>query len=127
MVRLKLLNSGARINELTLKELAGDKLTQEESSFLDRMTAIELFADIEGKSLEEVQDLLNDLKLARSQAIADLNKRKELKALRAKKTSEEATEEVNDEFPFMFTEEGDLLSQTQLTNKKKTNFYLEII
>ena len=91
------------------------------------MTAIELFADIEGKSLEEVQDLLNDLKLARSQAIADLNKRKELKALRAKKTSEEATEEVNDEFPFMFTEEGDLLSQTQLTNKKKTNFYLEII
>lgn len=79
------IDSGARINELTLKELAGDKLTQEESSFLDRMTAIELFADIEGKSLEEVQDLLNDLKLARSQAIADLNKRKELKALRAKK------------------------------------------
>ena len=27
------IDSGARINELTLKELAGDKLTQEESSF----------------------------------------------------------------------------------------------
>ena len=31
-----------RINDLTLKELAGDKLTQAESAFLDRMTAIEL-------------------------------------------------------------------------------------
>ena len=114
------IDSGARINELTLKELAGDKLTQEESSFLDRMTAIELFADIEGKSLEEVQDLLNDLKLARSQAIADLNKRKELKSFTCKKEQvRKLQNEVNDEFPFMFTEEGDLLSQTQLTNKKR--------
>ncbi len=111
-------NSIARVNELTLKEIAGERLTQEESAFLDRMTAIELFNDIQSKSLEEVQELLNDLKLARSQAIADLNKRKELKALRAKKVSDRATNEVASEFPFLFDEEGNLESEGRLNQKK---------
>lgn len=111
-------NSVARINELTLKEIAGEKLTQEESAFLDRMTAIELFGDIQSKSLEEVQDLLNDLKLARSQAIADLNRRKELKALRAKKIADRASKEIASEFPFLFNEEGNLESESRLNQKR---------
>ena len=106
-----------RINDLTLKELAGDKLTQAESAFLDRMTAIELFADIEGKSLEEVQDLLNDLKLARSQAIADLNRIREIKAARAKKVQDEFNAEIKRNYPFLFDENGDLLEDSDLQQK----------
>jgi len=106
-----------RINDLTLKELAGDKLTQAESAFLDRMTAIELFADIEGKSLEEVQDLLNDLKLARSQAIADLNRIREIKAARAKKVQDEFNAEIKRNYPFLFDEKGDLLEDSDLQQK----------
>ena len=111
------LNDVDRINELTRKEIAGEKLLQSESAFLDRVTAIELFSDIESKSLEEVQDLLNDLKLARSQAIADLNRIREIKAARAKKVQDEFNAEIKQNYPFLFDEQGNLLSDTDLQQK----------
>ncbi|HBY69457.1 MAG TPA: hypothetical protein DEG69_17950, partial [Flavobacteriaceae bacterium] len=111
------LNDVDRINELTRKEIAGEKLLQSESAFLDRVTAIELFSDIESKSLEEVQDLLNDLKLARSQAIADLNRIREIKAARAKKIQDEFEAEIKQNYPFLFDEQGNLLSDTDLQQK----------
>ena len=111
------LNDVDRINELTRKEISGVKLLQSESAFLDRVTAIELFSDIESKSLEEVQDLLNDLKLARSQAIADLNRIREIKAARAKKIQDEFEAEIKQNYPFLFDEQGNLLSDTDLQQK----------
>ena len=111
------LNDVDTINELTRKEIAGEKLKQSESAFLDRVTAIELFSDIESKSLEEVQDLLNDLKLARSQAIADLNRIREIKAARAKKIQDEFEAEIKQNYPFLFDEQGNLLSDTDLQQK----------
>ena len=111
------LNDVDRINELTRKEISGVKLLQSESAFLDRITAIELFSNIESKSLEEVQELLNDLKLARSQAIADLNRIREIKAARAKKIQDEFEAEIKQNYPFLFDEEGNLLSDTDLQQK----------
>ena len=97
-----------RYNEIIAKEARGEKLSVKDSKFLDKSIAFEMFADIKDLSLEEVQDLFEDLQLGAEQSKKIIQQKRIRKAQEIEKLKEQATDQIETEQDFMYEtdEEG---------------------
>jgi len=97
-----------RYNEIIAKEARGEKLSVKDSKFLDKSIAFEMFADIKDLSLEEVQNLFEDLQLGAEQSKKIIQQKRIRKAQEIEKLKEQATDQIETEQDFMYEtdEEG---------------------
>lgn len=96
------LSNVQQLDEMMLKEARGEKLSSIERRTLDKLFAFENYADIMSMSLEQVQDILEDFKGAKSAAIQKF-KAKKLKAAEAKaQLHEEAKAQILATAPILY-------------------------
>jgi hypothetical protein len=72
--------NAAKMQPILFKQSLSEPLTAEEKRLLDRLAAFELLGDIENMTLEEVQDILKDMKEAFKQGRQKLIAKKAAKA-----------------------------------------------
>jgi hypothetical protein len=108
--------AGEKINvkDTLNKESKNEKLSQRENALINQMLAVDLFADIENKSVDEVRELLKSLEDVRSESIKKLMSNRRERANRRDALATEATLEIKEDRPILFDEEGNLKNKNQL-------------
>lgn len=91
-----------RYNEIISKEARGEKLSIKDSKFLDKSIAFEMFADIKDKSLEDLQVLFEDLQSGAKDSKQVIKEKRIRKAYADAKLKEEATSQIEKDFPMLF-------------------------
>ena len=107
---------GQKINvkETLDKASKNEKLSQRENALINQMLAVDLFADIENKSVDEVRQLLKSLEDVRSESIKQLMSNRLERANRRDALATEATLEIKEDRPILFDEQGNLKNENQL-------------
>ena len=108
--------AGEKINvkETLDKASKNEKLSQRENALINQMLAIDLFADIENKSVDQVRELLKSLEDVRSESIKQLMSNRLERANRRDALATEATLEIKEDRPILFDEQGNLKNKNQL-------------
>lgn len=107
------------VDVATQKMLNGEKLTTREQQLVDQKSALDMFADIKDKSLEEVEAILQDLKVDAAFSRANLKATRAARAERLNVLREGAKAEVQDNWAgFATNEDGSAKSRNQLEADK---------
>ena len=93
-------------------------LTVKEQSQLDAYTAFEIFKGIEDMSVQEVEQLFEDLKKERSESISRLKDKLAKEKVELKKLRDEADSDIKEGYPELFDEDGKPLNEEQRAAKK---------
>jgi len=117
--RAELLEKSAEIDELTLKESRGEKLTIAENKLLDESLAFDLFANLENQSIEDIQSLFEDLKTGAKESIKRLNQKKAAQAERAAQIKSEFDSQVKNDFTSIVNEDGSVKDSNQRRQDKE--------
>ena len=102
------------IDDILYKE---GELTVKEQAQVDAYTAFELFKGIEDMSVQEVEQLFNDLKNERSEAISRLKDKLANEKAEIKKIRDVADSDISEGFPELY-QDGELLDVRSAQNKK---------
>jgi hypothetical protein len=107
------------VDVATQKMLNGEKLTTREQQLVDQKSALDMFADIKDKSLEEVEAILEDLKVDAGFSRANLKATRAARAERLNALREGAKAEVQDNWAgFATNEDGSAKTRNQLEADK---------
>jgi len=107
------------VDVATQKMLNGEKLTMREQQLLDQKSALDMFSGIQDKSLEEVEAILEDLKVDVGFSRANLKATRAARAARMAELREGATAEVQDNWAgFATNEDGSAKTRNQLEADK---------
>lgn len=117
--RGELAAKSAEIDELTLKETRGEKLTIQENKLLDEALAFDLFANLENQSIEDIQSLFEDLKAKAKDSIKRLNQRKAAQAERAAQISNDFDSQIKGDFESIVNEDGSIKDANQRRQDKE--------
>jgi hypothetical protein len=107
------------VDEAIQKELLGEDLTTKEQILLNKAYAFDTFSDLDVIELEDVENILSDLKETRSESIARLKSNRALRAAENDALKIEATSGVQKNFKFLFNEDGSLKNVTQLRAERE--------
>ena len=117
--RGELAAKSAEIDELTLKETRGEKLTIQENKLLDESLAFDLFSNLENQSIEDIQSLFEDLKAGAKESIKRLNQRKAAQAERAAQISNDFDSQIKGDFESIVNEDGSIKDVNQRRQDKE--------
>jgi hypothetical protein len=106
------------IDEALAKQAAGETLTTKEQALLDKVLAFDTFGDILSMELEEVQDLLDGLKGIRSESIVRLNEKRAERAAQREAMTEEADNQIEQDYKSLYNPDGTRKDQNQLNQDK---------
>jgi hypothetical protein len=107
------------VDVATQKMLNGEKLTMREQQLVDQKSALDMFAGIQDKSLEEVEAILEDLKVDIGFSRANLKATRAARAARMAELREGAKAEVQDNWAgFATNEDGSAKTRNQLEADK---------
>ena len=107
------------VDVATQKMLNGEKLTTREQQLVDQKSALDMFADIKDKSLEEVESILEDLKVDAGFSRANLKATRAARAERMNALREGAKAEVQGNWAgFATNEDGSAKTRNQLEAEK---------
>ena len=106
------------IDEALAKQAAGETLTTKEQALLDKVLAFDTFGDILSMELEEVQDLLDGLKGIRSESIVRLNDKRAERAAQREAMTEEADNQISNDYKSLYNPDGTPKDQNQLNQDK---------
>jgi GNAT superfamily N-acetyltransferase len=107
------------VDVATQKMLNGEKLTMREQQLVDQKSALDMFAGIQDKSLEEVEAILEDLKVDAGFSRANLKATRAARAARMAEFREGAKAEVQDNWAgFATNEDGSAKTRNQLEADK---------
>lgn len=107
------------VDVATQKMLNGEKLTTREQQLVDQKSALDMFADIKDKSLEEVEAILDDLKVDAGFSRANLKATRAARAERMNVLREGAKAEVQGNWAgFATNEDGSAKTRNQLEAEK---------
>ena len=107
------------VDVATQKMLNGEKLTMREQQLVDQKSALDMFAGIQDKSLEEVESILEDLKVDVGFSRANLKATRAARAARMAEFREGAKAEVQDNWAgFATNEDGSAKTRNQLEADK---------
>ena len=107
------------VDALIEKAMNGETLTTKERAQLDRALAYDTFADLATMELEDVQQLYEQLKDARTESIARLKSRRLMRAEEMAALRAEAEAEIQEGYGVLFNEDGTLKNTNQLKNDKE--------
>lgn len=102
------------------KELNQENMTLKERKLVNQSIAMSTFGNINNMSVEELLELMNELKSIRKDSIARMKANKLERAKRYAANDEAATIQIRQLFPFLFNEDGSLKDENQLKREKKT-------
>jgi len=107
--------------EEALEKLSNnEKLNLEYQTALDNQLAIDSFSDLMSMDLEQVEVILEEVKIARKESIARLNNRRQLRQEKADAIKEKFNKQISEDFDVLFDENGEPLSKNRL-NRRKDN------
>ena len=106
-------SESSEINNLIEKQQDGQKLTQIEQAKVNLALAMDTFGDVSNMSLEEVQDLMQQLKDVRAESIATFKSRRLARVEANKKMKEEADNQIKDTNPMLFDADGNVLNRNE--------------
>lgn len=107
------------ITKILQKQEQGEKLTSKERLLLDRRIALDSFGDVMTMELEDVQELLEDVKSARKESIQRLNNRKEERRQKVEEKQKEFNEQIQDNFGQLYDENGNPLNENGLQKNRQ--------
>ena len=111
-------NESSEISNLIEKQQDGQKLTQIEQAKVNQALAFDTFGDVSNMSLEEVQDLMQQLKDVRAQSIATFKSRRLARVEANKRMKEQADAQIKETNPMLFDEDGNVLNTNERNAKK---------
>jgi hypothetical protein len=111
-------NESSEISNLIEKQQDGQKLTQKEQAKVNQALAFDTFGDVSNMSLEEVQDLMQQLKDVRAESIATFKSRRLARVEANKKMKEEAEAQIKDTNPMLFDADGNVLNKNERNARK---------
>ena len=111
-------NESSEISNLIEKQQDGQKLTQKEQAKVNQALAFDTFGDVSNMSLEEVQDLMQQLKDVRAESIATFKSRRLARVEANKKMKEEADAQIKDTNPMLFDADGNVLNKNERNARK---------
>jgi hypothetical protein len=100
----KILADTNAIDDVVNKAVNGEDLTTKETALLNTVLAHDMYSNINDMSLEQVQDLLEDMKVARTTSIDKLKMNRLVRAAENKAMSDAATAQVQKSMPILFNE-----------------------
>ena len=106
-------NENSEINSLIEKQQDGQKLTQIEQAKVNLALAMDTFGDVSNMSLEEVQDLMQQLKDVRAESIATFKSRRQARVEANKNMKEIADAQIKDTNPMLFDADGNVLNRNE--------------
>ena len=113
-------NTGREILEEAMeKQAEGKPLTSKEESLLGQAYAFDTFSDLNTMSLEDTKEILNELKAIRKGSIAQLKSNRALRAEDNQILSKEANESIEENFPFLYDENGKVKGKNRLDQDYK--------
>jgi hypothetical protein len=104
------------INEIIIKNLNGEELTSRERVLLDQALAYDTFADVANMDIEQIQELYDQLKDARTESIARLKSKRIERAEQVKALHEQADTEIKDGYGVLYNEDGKLKDNNELAD-----------
>lgn len=107
------------IDEVILKESKGEKLTSKEESLLNKVLAFDTFGDVMNMDIEQLTNLINDLKNAKEQSILNLKSRRLMRAKKYSLLGEKVTSEIKENYPMLFDQDGNLKNQNTLNQEQR--------
>jgi len=117
-IRLKLdANRNVIDNALSLAQ-KGENLTLREEELVQLQLAYDTFADLDTMTLEEVQALLEDVKITRKESILRLDARREQRVAEAEAVAEQTNEQIKETNPELYNEDGQPKGQEQLNSEQ---------
>ena len=108
-----------KITEILQKQEQGKKLTSKEKLLLDRRIALDSFSDVMTMELEDVQELLQDVKSARKESIQRLNNRKEERRKKVEEKQKEFNEQMENDYSQLYDENGNPLNENSLQKNRQ--------
>ena len=112
-IQQDLQNESTEINNLIEKQNDGQKLTQKEQAKVYLALAMDTFGDVSNMSLEEVQDLMQQLKDVRANSIAMFKSRRLARVEANKAMKEKADAQIKDTNPMLFDADGNVLNKNE--------------
>lgn len=110
------------VNDVLAKEMRGEKLTLKETKVLEMITALDTFGDIQNMSLEDVTELLAGVKDVRAESIKRLAANRLKRAIAQAQLDEQATNEIKENYPFLFNEDGTLKDENDLDQDARSTW-----
>ena len=98
--------------------IKGETLTQKEQALLNLALAFDTFGDVSNMSLEEVQDLMQQLKDVRADSIATFKSRRLARVEANKRMKEQADAQIKETNPMLFDEDGNVLNKNERNANK---------
>lgn len=110
----------SQLSEAIKKAENGDKLTRKERQLLDRQLALDSFADVSNMTLEEVEQLLVDVKETRAESIARLNNRREVRRQAVNNVKSKFKEQIESDYSELYDEDGKLKTNEKLGTERES-------
>ena len=104
----------AALSEAIDRAERGENLTRDEHIMMDQQIALDSFADVATMSLEDVVQLLADVKKTKAESIARLNNRRELRRQEVNALKTDFNQQITNDYSQLYDAEGNPLSQDQL-------------
>ena len=112
-IRAKLVNNPA-VDMAVAKYMAREQLTTREQRLVDQAAAYDMLADLQDKSLEELEAIFEDFRLSAGFSRVALKNTRLARAARYKRVDEAATDSLAEEYPFLVDEQGNPLNRNQI-------------
>ena len=107
------------VESAIIKEQNGEPLTTKEQAAIDEALAYELFSGINDMSIEQVQEIFNDLKEKKSEFREEFKNRRIIKAEEVKQIKKEAKEQISKDYTLLYNEDGSRKGVDQLLKQRK--------
>ena len=109
------LSHNPEVDEVTQKYLNGETLTSREQQIMDQKSALDIFYEVNGKSIEELEAIIEDLKISAAFSRANLKATRAARAERMAALREGAKESVTRDWgDLAVSEDGTAKSQNQI-------------
>ena len=107
------------VEKAIIKEINGEKLSTVEERAIDEAFAYDLFSDINDMSLEQVQEIFDNLKGKRKNYVNEFRNRRLIKENTANAIKEQANQQISKDYKMLYNEDGSIKGDDQLAKQKK--------
>ena len=92
----------------------GEKITARQRELIDKQLALDSFSDVQNMSLEDVNELIKEVRVTRAESIARLNNRREARREAVNEIKEQFKSQISSDFSELYDEKGNLKNNNQL-------------
>lgn len=94
------------LSEAMRKAEAGEKITRQERALIDKQLALDTFSDVMNMQLEEVNQLLTEVRNTRAESIARLNNRREARRKAIEAIKGQFDTQIENDYSELYDENG---------------------